>query len=80
MYVVEVVDCGDDGVQAVSDALTVAQLPLTTVVVLPARGRSFLFEHGLPRAFRRLRRRDHRHRRRRPGPPQRIESGAIARV
>ena len=36
MYLVEAVDCDDDGVLAVSDALTLAQLPLTTLVVLPA--------------------------------------------
>ncbi len=35
MYLVEAVDCPDAGVRAVSDALTLAQLPLTTLVVLP---------------------------------------------
>ena len=37
-YLVEAVDCGNGGVEAVSDALNVAPspLPLNTVVVLPA--------------------------------------------
>ena len=75
MYLVEAVDCGDDGVLAVSDALTLAQLPLTTLVVLPTtRGGGFLIEHGLPRDCRRLRRRHHRHRRRRPDRPQSVSS------
>ena len=37
MYLVEVVDCDDGGVLAVSEALTLAQLPLTTLVVVPTR-------------------------------------------
>jgi len=35
MYLVEAVNCPDAGVRAVSDALTLARLPLTTLVVLP---------------------------------------------
>ena len=34
-YLVEVVDCGDGSVLAVSDALTLTQLPLTALVVVP---------------------------------------------
>ena len=35
MYVVEAVDCKNGGVLAVSDALTLAQSSLTTLVVVP---------------------------------------------
>ena len=35
-YLVEVVDCDDEDVLAVSEALTLAQLPLTALVVVPA--------------------------------------------
>ena len=35
MYLVEVVNCNDDSVRAVSDALAVATAPLTVAVVVP---------------------------------------------